>query len=106
MSVPGLCLSHISANRHMATFLGSATMILAPFLCALIIAFAMTGWDSLVFDPRMKITSLPSISRIELVMAPEPNIVARLATVAACQSRAQWSILFVPTAALRNFWKR
>jgi len=48
-------------------------------------------------------TSLFSISAIEFVIAPEPNTVARPATVALCQSRAQWSTLFVPTAARRNF---
>jgi hypothetical protein len=33
---------------------------------------------------------------------PEPNTVARPATVALCQYLAQWSTLFVPTAALMN----
>ena len=43
---------------------------------------------------------------MELVIAPLPNAVARPATVELCQSRAQWSTLFVPTTARTNFWKR
>ena len=34
-------------------------------------------------------TSIPSISQMEFVIAPEPNILARPATVGECQSRAQ-----------------
>jgi hypothetical protein len=42
-------------------------------------------------------------SSILLVMAPLPNVVARPATVGACQRRAQWSMLFVRSTALPNF---
>jgi hypothetical protein len=38
-----------------------------------------------------------------LVMAPLPYMVARPATVGACQVRAQWSMLFVPITPLVNF---
>ena len=34
-------------------------------------------------------------SSMELVIAPEPSVVARPATVGACQVRAQWSMLLV-----------
>jgi len=64
---------------------------------------ATIGCVSVVFEPMTKITSLFSISGRELVMAPEPNTVARPATVALCQYLAQWSTLFVPTTALMNF---
>jgi hypothetical protein len=37
----------------------------------------------------MNITSAFSISRIELVIAPEPKTAARPATVGECQRRAQ-----------------
>jgi len=37
-----------------------------------------------------------AISSIELDIAPEPKEAARPATVLECQSRAQWSMLFVP----------
>ncbi len=106
MSVPGRSRSARKAKRMSGTRRGSATMIFAPFRCAASMRFASTGWVSLVFDPMTKRTSLSSISRSELVIAPDPKMVARLATVGACQSRAQWSTLFVPTAARRNFWKR
>jgi hypothetical protein len=47
-----------------------------------------------------------SISLIELVMAPLPNVVARPATVGACQSLAQWSILLVCSTARASFCSR
>ena len=89
MSVPGLILRNTSANLTMGTLRGSAMMIFAPLRYALIMRFAMTGWVSLVLEPMMKMTSMPSISRIELVIAPEPNMAASPATVGECQRRAQ-----------------
>jgi len=55
----------------------------------LIILSATIGWLSLVFDPIIKMTLLFSISAKEFVIAPEPNTVARPATVELCHSRAQ-----------------
>jgi hypothetical protein len=43
------------------------------------------------------------ISPREFVEAPLPKVVTRPATVGACQRRAQWSMLFVPSATLPNF---
>jgi hypothetical protein len=40
---------------------------------------------------------------MELVMAPLPNVVTRPATVGACQRRAQWSRLLVPSTARASF---
>jgi hypothetical protein len=37
----------------------------------------------------MKMTSIASISRMEFVIAPEPNMAASPATVGECQRRAQ-----------------
>src|SRR5208283_63714 len=105
ISVPGFRSSTVSAKRVIGTLRGSATIILAPFLYALIILFAITGCVSFVLEPIIKMTSIFSISLMELVIAPEPKIAAKLATVGACQRRAQWSTLFVPTAALIIFWK-
>ena len=45
----------------------------------------------------------PSISSMELVIAPDPKAVARPATVEECHNRAQLSILFVPITARMNF---
>ena len=59
-----------------------------------------------MFDPIMRNDSLRGISLIEFVIAPDPSVAARPATVALCQSRAQWSILFVPMTDLINFCMR
>jgi hypothetical protein len=48
----------------------------------------------------------PASSAMLLVIAPLPTVVARPATVAACQLRAQLSMLFVPMAARAIFWTR
>ena len=84
-SVPGLCCIQMSANRTIGTRRGSAMMIFAPLRFALIIRSATMGWFSLVFEPMTNSTSLFSISAIEFVIAPEPNTVARPATVELCQ---------------------
>lgn len=44
------------------------------------------------------------MSLLEFVIAPLPKVVARPAIVGACHKRAQWSILFVPSTVLVNFW--
>ena len=49
----------------------------------------MTGWFSVVFDPMTKNASDRGISLIEFVIAPEPNVAARPATVELCHNRAQ-----------------
>jgi hypothetical protein len=54
----------------------------------------------------MKMQSARSISSMELVIDPLPNAAASPATVEECQRRAQWSMLFVPMAALVNFCRR
>jgi hypothetical protein len=43
---------------------------------------------------------------MEFDIAPEPNEVARPATVLECQSRAQWSMLFVPITCRANLFIR
>jgi len=43
---------------------------------------------------------------MELVIAPEPKVVTRPATVGLCQSLAQWSTVFVSITARVNFWIR
>jgi hypothetical protein len=64
-----------------------------------------TGCCSVVFDPMINIAAdCSATSFIELDMAPEPNDVARPATVLLCQSRAQWSMLFVPITCRANLF--
>ena len=83
---------------------GSATISFAPFLAtASLMARPITGCASVVFEPMTKMQPACLISSMELVIAPEPNALARPATVEAWHSRAQWSTLFVPTAARMNF---
>jgi len=85
VSVPGLCRSQRVANLTSGILRGSATISLAPLRTAFFMRSAMIGWFSVVLEPMTKSASLSSISAIELVMAPEPNAVARPATVALCQ---------------------
>jgi hypothetical protein len=59
-----------------------------------------------VFEPVIRITFAFSMSPMGFVIAPLPNAAARPATVEECQSRAQWSMLFVPITARVNFWMR
>ncbi len=57
----------------------------------------------MVLAPMTKMVSAPSISLMELVIAPEPKVVARPAIVGLCQSLAQWSTVFVSITARVNF---
>ena len=90
----------------MWVFRGSTTMSFAPRSFAVKILQATSGWVAVVFEPTIRIVSAPSSSSTAFVMAPLPNAVARPATVEECQSRAQWSTLFVPMTARKSFWKR
>jgi hypothetical protein len=49
----------------------------------------MSGCCSVVFEPVTRKRSASSNSFMELVIAPEPKVAARPATVELCQSRAQ-----------------
>jgi hypothetical protein len=79
------------------------TMSGAPFNTASLTKLAATGWASVMLDPITRIIFALPKSLKEFVMAPEPNEVARSATVGACQVRAQWSMLFVLNTALKSF---
>ena len=56
-----------------------------------------------MFVPMAKISFALAKSAKEFVIAPEPNDIARPATVGACQVRAQLSTLLVPRTARKNF---
>ena len=84
-------LGYVTANRggdHVTSTVIAPTFIDAPIL--------------LMRSPSMS-TSASRISPIELVIAPLPKACTRPATVELCQRRAQWSILFVPILARKNF---
>jgi hypothetical protein len=59
-----------------------------------------------VLVPTASMSSASVSSAILLVIAPLPTVVARPATVAACQLRAQLSMLLVPMAVRAIFWRR
>jgi hypothetical protein len=64
-----------------------------------------TGCCSVVFEPMISMAAAwLATSSMEFDIAPEPYVVARPATVLECQSRAQWSILFVPITCLANLF--
>ncbi len=89
-SVPGFWRSQTVANLARSMFRGSARMSLAPlWVTARLIKVAITGWFSVVLVPVMRKHSDSPMSAMEFVMAPEPNAVARPATVELCQRRAQ-----------------
>jgi len=90
ISVPGFWRSHTVANLESSMPLGSARISVAPrWVTARLMKLEITGWFSVVLVPVMRKHFDSSISAIEFVMAPEPNAVARPATVELCQSRAQ-----------------
>ena len=71
-------------------------------ITAFLMRRAMMGWVSVVLEPMTSIAFAVSRSSMVLVIAPEPNVFARPATVGACHNRAQWSTLFVPMHARVN----
>ena len=92
--------------KHMQILPEHSTMSLAPRTAARFILLPMIGCASVALDPMMKSTSLPTISPMEFVIAPEPSVAARPATVGACQVRAQWSMEFVLRPALVSLCRR
>ena len=54
--------------------------------------------------PQRRTLSVSSISWYELVPPPAPKMVARPATLGACQVRLQLSMLLLPTTTRANFW--
>jgi len=106
MSEPGRIARCSSLNFVIGTLRGRPTMIFAPLRKALIMRFAMTGWVLLGggADDGTDLHALES--RVWSTSSARTKMAARPATVGECQSLAQWSTLFVPTAARMNFWKR
>jgi hypothetical protein len=87
---------------------GSATTSFIPRrITACRIIVPKTGCCSVVFDPMISMAAdWVATSRMEFDMAPEPYEVARPVTVLECQSRAQWSMLFVPITCLASLFIR
>ena len=88
--VPGFGRSQIFAYFTSGILRGSTTISFAPCCrTARLIREPITGWFSVVFVPIARIASVNSISSMELVIAPDPSVAARPATVTECQRRAQ-----------------
>ena len=103
--VPGLSLRWMSACAASLMSRGSTTMSLQPRSTAARTCMPSTGWASSGLEPTSRMQSaLPVMSSMVFVIAPEPSVVARPATVGACQTRAQLSTLFVSNAHLAIFW--
>jgi hypothetical protein len=103
MSVPTSRPAHTSAHFAELVRRGSIAYSFAPRLTPLSRWWKKIGWVSLAFDPQRRMQSVSSISRYELVPPPNPNAVARPATLGACQVRLQLSRLFEPITTRANF---
>ena len=105
--VPGRSFRWRSACAASPMSRGSTTMRRQPRSTAARSCMPMTGWASSGFDPTSMTTSaFRHTSSMEFVIAPEPSMVARPATVGACQTRAQQSTLFVWRLMRAIFWNR
>src|SRR5215471_4886250 len=65
-----------------------------------------TGWFSAGLPPIAKITSAFLISTQPLVIAPRPNVAAKLATVGPCQTLAWLSRYGTPSAVIAFHWRK
>ena len=77
-------------------FLGQDTHALSE--PAFMTALEMTGWVSVVFEPAMMNASARRMSGVEALGALLPTDMARPTADAMWHSRAQWSMLLVPSA--------
>ena len=98
--------NHVGQDIFSQLIYGARTSLLVGFSAAFLatILSAIIGCALVVLVPTASMQAASLISLIELVIAPLPNAVTRPATVGECQSRAQWSILFVSITPLVNFW--
>ncbi len=89
MSLPTLMGTCMVAKSARGCFLGSTRTSSAPFMTAFLRKVAATGCASVMLDPMTRNILALANSPKELVIAPEPNAIARPATVGACHVRAQ-----------------
>ena len=65
-----------------------------------------TGWFSAGLPPMARMTSAFLMSTHPLVIAPRPNVAAKLATVGPCQTRAWVSRYGTPRAVMTFHWRK
>jgi hypothetical protein len=79
----------MSATAEVRVKRGSAWIIFAPrSSLAFIIHWNPTGWASAGLAPLISMRSACRMSRQWFVIAPLPNVAAKLVTVGPCQTRA------------------
>ena len=79
----------MSATAEVRVKRGSAWIIFAPRSSfAFIIHWNPTGWASAGLAPLISMRSACRMSRQWFVIAPLPNVAAKLVTVGPCQTRA------------------
>src|SRR5579859_20839 len=97
MSVPGRIGAYRSATDAVRVKRGSTTTSLALFsILASITHLKPQGWASAALPPITITTSAFLMSCQVLVIAPRPNVGAKLATVGPCQTRAWLSNTTMP----------
>ncbi|MNN22883.1 hypothetical protein D3C81_1362610 [compost metagenome] len=99
-SLSGMCWS---ASRARRVCRGSTTTSRAPRAWARRMRAPIMAWFSVVSVPISRIRSAASTSAMLPVIATEPRVSDRPATVGLWQMRAQWSMLWVPSTARANF---
>src|ERR1700754_3024691 len=98
MSVPGRIGAYMSATEAVRVKRGSTTTSLAPFsIFASITHLKPHGCASAALPPMTITTLALRMSCQVLVIAPRPNVGARLATVGPCQTRAWLSNTTMPS---------
>src|SRR6202163_4827093 len=98
MSVPGRIGAYRSATDAVRVKRGSTTTSLALFsIFASITHLKPHGCASAALPPITSTTFAFLMSCQVLVIAPRPNVGAKLATVGACQTRAWWSKTSIPS---------
>ena len=89
MSVPGRSCVYKSATAAVRVNRGSTTTSFAlRVFFASMVHLNPQGWFSAGFAPIARITSAFLMSTQPLVIAPRPNVAAKLATVGPCQTLA------------------
>src|SRR5262249_27005011 len=97
MSVPWRIGAYTSATEAERVKRGSTTINLAPRLCfASVTHLKPHGCASAALPPMMITRSVFLMSVQEFVIAPRPNVGARLATVGPCQTLAWLSKANIP----------
>ena len=107
MSVPARICTKWSATAAVRWKRGSTATSLAPRRrLASMTKRNPTGWFSAGLPPIARMTSALEMSVQPFVIAPRPNVAAKLATVGPCHIRACCSTGMILRPARKAFWMR